>query len=457
MAQRYDASKQETAKRTATGGEKYNDFVYDSFNADEVYAPTTGEYGSKGTTASVYEARQDKLGQTAQARYGQRGDAAQQAANAIGSEGERVASAEAGNAADRANALARRGGPTTDFSQANRAAGGTQATLNALNNFAGSQGSGPSAAQGQLNQATQQGLSQQLAMARSGRGFGSNSANMGQAQGAMAGVTANAANQSAQLRAQEDQAARQRQLSALSTSLGGGLGLGTQYGQQAQFDTQTALQSRGQNDAASLANNQLALANRQMGTGAALQGQQQGAQQNLGFNNLGEQTYLQRSELGQHALDQQAQYELAQQKMAMDAQIANQQADTERDSANVSMATSIFGGIFSDRHSKEKIERLEGALATSLGGKGDALETVSGAPAYAYNYKNPDQPGAKHGRMVGPMAQDLERGPLGDTVVQDTPQGKVVDTPRLTMVNSSAIAEQQKQLDALRRALGKAA
>lgn len=51
--------------------------------------------------------------------------------------------------------------------------------------------------------------------------------------------------------------------------------------------------------------------------------------------------------------------------------------------------------------------------------------------------------------MVGPMAQDLERGPLGDTLVKDTPQGKMVDTGRLTMVNSSAIAEMQRQLEAL--------
>ncbi len=55
------------------------------------------------------------------------------------------------------------------------------------------------------------------------------------------------------------------------------------------------------------------------------------------------------------------------------------------------------------------------------------------------------------------MAQDLEKGPLGNTVVENTPQGKMVNTGRLTMVNSSAIAEQQKQLDALKRALGKAA
>jgi hypothetical protein len=52
------------------------------------------------------------------------------------------------------------------------------------------------------------------------------------------------------------------------------------------------------------------------------------------------------------------------------------------------------------------------------------------------------------------MAQDLEKGPLGDSLVMETPQGKMVDTQRLTMVNSSALAEQQKQLDALKRALG---
>jgi hypothetical protein len=101
----------------------------------------------------------------------------------------------------------------------------------------------------------------------------------------------------------------------------------------------------------------------------------------------------------------------------------------------------------SDERLKE-IEGREEALSA-------ALETVGNAPAYSYRYKDPHAPGAKPGRMVGPMAQDLERGPLGDSVVDDTPGGKMVNTGRLEMVNSSAITELNRKIEALEAALGR--
>jgi hypothetical protein len=435
----YKAAEQDSQTKD---DEYYNDPIYDAFTADTVYAPTTGEYGARARdNLAGYEAqRQNEQGEAAQQRYG---DQARYARNLAGQ-----ASAEAGRQASR---FGKRANPVTDFGQANQAGAGNERTLAALDTFAANQ-DGPSGAQAQLQQATQQGLSQQLAMARSGRGFGGNSAAMGQAQGAMAGVTANAANQSAQLKAQEFADARGRQLQALNASMGGGLGLQGQYGGQAQFDTTAALQGRGQNDAAQLANNQLGLAYDKFGADAA-----------LGYGQLGENTNLEHQQLGQHALDQQAEYELAQQQMQLEAAKANQSADTERDSGNLGLASSLLGAMFSDERSKTKISRLEGAneaLSSALGSDSSgpaALETVRGAPAYSYRYKDPSAPGAKPGRMVGPMAQDLERGPLGDSLVMDTPQGKMVDSGRMTMVTASAVAEQQKQLDALRRALGKAA
>jgi len=68
------------------------------------------------------------------------------------------------------------------------------------------------------------------------------------------------------------------------------------------------------------------------------------------------------------------------------------------------------------------------------------------AKPYTYEYKDPKAPGAKPGKQTGPMAQDLEHLP---GVVQQTPQGKMVDTQRLTAVNASALGEQQKRLDRL--------
>jgi hypothetical protein len=48
--------------------------------------------------------------------------------------------------------------------------------------------------------------------------------------------------------------------------------------------------------------------------------------------------------------------------------------------------------------------------------------------AYSYEYKNPELPGAGEGRHLSVMAQDLEKaGPVGRSMVMETPQGKMVD------------------------------
>jgi hypothetical protein len=48
------------------------------------------------------------------------------------------------------------------------------------------------------------------------------------------------------------------------------------------------------------------------------------------------------------------------------------------------------------------------------------------------------------------MAQDLEKTPAGKSVVKTGPDGmKSIDTARLSLVNTSAISEQQRRLDRL--------
>lgn len=76
---------------------------------------------------------------------------------------------------------------------------------------------------------------------------------------------------------------------------------------------------------------------------------------------------------------------------------------------------------------------------------------MSRAPAYSYEYKNPSAPGAAPGRQVGPMAQDLGHIP---GVVKETPAGtKMVDSQRLTMANTAAIGQTQRENEDLRRRL----
>lgn len=422
-------------ERGNTGDWQNDDFISDTFSAEQVHGPSAG--GGWG------------VGQNPATDYNQARGNESTALNIQGYE----TAQQFGNRADLSDRAAdmaqQRATPVTDYAGADMAAarglqarGGTEASLAALNQFAGDQTGRPSAAQAAIQQAANDGTGRAMALAKSGRGFGGNAAATGQAQQTVASTTANAANQGAATAAAEDAAAQQRRLTALNAALGGGL---SQQGQdlaaqgqaasQSQFDVNAALQNRGINDSYSTAQGQLGLGYNQLGQ-----------QTNLGLLGVG----TDRLQLGQNALNSQAQYELEQQQMRVDAAKANQQADLEKDAGNAGMMSSFMSAVgLSDERVKE-LEGREQALAA-------ALETVGNAPASSYRYKDPGQPGAKPGRQVGPMAQDLERGPLGDTLVIDTPQGKMVDQGRLSMVNSSAITELNRKLEALESALGRRA
>lgn len=400
----------------------------DMFAGQDVDGPAAGAWGQGVTTAGDTSIKQNNQGQQALQRGQQLG---QQAAN--------IGAQNSGSALMAAQAAQNRQGPQANWGQANQTLAGAQNTVNALNQFAASQGQGPSAAQAAGQQQVNQGLGQQIAMARSGRGFGGNAAAMGQAQSGMAAVTANAQNAAMQQAAAEDQANKQRQLAALNASLGGSMGIAGQQGGQSQFDVNAALQNRGMNDAYSTANNQNALGWMQYGTGAQ-----------QGYEGMGNQYNIAHQQLGQNALNSQADYELQQQQMELEAQKANQQTDTERDAANTSTLGSVVSMLaMSDERVKE-LERRESALA-------DALSTLGNAPGYSYKYKNPDQPGAAHGTQVSSMAQDIERGPLGRRIVMDTPQGKMVDYGEVVKMTPGAITELNRKVKALESAFGKAA
>lgn len=98
---------------------------------------------------------------------------------------------------------------------------------------------GPSAAQAQLQSGLNAAQSSNLALARSGRGWGGNAQALAQAQGQNAAMGAQAANQAAMLRAQEDAAWRARQAQNLAGAAGLQTNLGAQ--QQAQAYNQMAL------------------------------------------------------------------------------------------------------------------------------------------------------------------------------------------------------------------------
>lgn len=117
---------------------------------------------------------------------------------------------------------------------------------------------GPSAAQAQLQAGTNQALASNLALARSGGGFGESAGSLGQAGRNAATAIANQGTSAAQLRAQETQADRAQRLQALGMS---GDVLGAQRSGTQAEGTQE-LQAQQQRDAAALGYAAEARANR---------------------------------------------------------------------------------------------------------------------------------------------------------------------------------------------------
>lgn len=137
-----------------------------------------------------------------------------------------------------------------NWGQQNQALGAAGAYGNQLAGLEAQQG--PSAAQAQLQAGTNQAMAGQLALARSGSGFGGNAASAGLAQTNLAGLGAANANNAAMLRAQEDAAWRQRQAGNIAQAAGIQQGIGSQFGEQGARDINAFNAGQAQNDAASM-------------------------------------------------------------------------------------------------------------------------------------------------------------------------------------------------------------
>lgn len=101
---------------------------------------------------------------------------------------------------------------------------------------------------------------------------------------------------------------------------------------------------------------------------------------------------------------------------------------------NIIGAVGGIASLFSDERLKEDIE--PDPLT-------EGLEKIRG---YSYKYKgNPRE-------EAGIMAQDLEETNMAPAVM-DTPEGKMIDTRRLTTMNTAALADQEGRLKAIEKLL----
>ena len=157
-----------------------------------------------------------------------------------------------------------------------------------------------------------------------------------------------------------------------------------------------------------------------------------------------------RTELGKLGIDSQeklAALSRAQQMSLaeMNAQIAREAQDSAQSNALMSgVATIVAAWLMmpvSDRRAKKNIKPAKTKVQDFL----DSLH------AYSYEYKKPDSPGARHGEMLGIMAQDLEKTTLGKQFVRDTPAGKLVDMGQglaAILASQSYLNSRMKRLEA---------
>ena len=74
---------------------------------------------------------------------------------------------------------------------------------------------------------------------------------------------------------------------------------------------------------------------------------------------------------------------------------------------------------------------------------------------HLYTYNNPNEQGAARGLQSGPMAQEIEKSEIGKAAVVDTPNGKMVNTARLTMPMLGGLSMHERRLQSLEQALSK--
>ncbi len=325
----------------------------------------------------------------------------------------------------------------------NRAMG----AMGRLQNFY-QQGPGPSAAEAQMRQGNDANMAQSIALAHSGRGVGNNAAAMRQAQFGNAAAGQQMNQQLGVLRANEASNWRGQQLNAMGMEQQGMAGM---RGQD--------LSSMGQNQQTGLSYGQL-------------QGQLygQGQQNQLGFGTLASGQYTSGEQLRNQILSGQQSSDTSRYGADRGVQVGMAQVGQKQDAANMAMLGSVAGSIgtasgkgggdvpsymennpyTSDIRAKKDIQPASMAGVFDRGTPAD----LRPAQGYQYDYKDPGAPGAAPGRQLGPMAQDLEKTPAGASTVTTGPDGKkAIDTGRLSLVNTSAISEQQKRIDQLEQLL----
>lgn len=250
------------------------------------------------------------------------------------------------------------------------------------------------------------------------------------------------------------------------------------YAQQQSLAQALLAQSQGQGP-----NPAMAMLNQQTGQNIAGQGAlmagQRGASANPGM--LARQIAMQGSGIQQNAVGQaaalQAQQQLSAQQALMQQQNAMNSGALQGEgnqlgamaSQNATGVTGQLGaqGINANVAAGNQTGRnqmmgglLQGGAMAGMMAMSDARQKTGAGPAdmdgfldslspQTYQYKNPDMAGAAPGQRYGVMAQDVEKSAPGNTIVQDTPQGKMMDPVQGLGVALAALGALNKRVRAM--------
>ena len=167
--------------------------------------------------------------------------------------------------------------------------------------------------------------------------------------------------------------------------------------------------------------------------GAGMAGQQQSSLMNeLGMKGdfTGKMSGMTDAQLQDIVAQQNAAQELDMAERGLTAQAAAAKANRPQAPSQTSQLLSTVAAVapvaamFSDRKVKKNIRA---AKSSDLMGTKAIDGFLNDLYAYQYNYKDP---GHGEGKQVGVMAQDLEKSQLGKQMVENTPQGKMVNAAK---------------------------
>ena len=199
--------------------------------------------------------------------------------------------------------------------------------------------------------------------------------------------------------------------------------------------------------AASASGKELKKATRALGQGAAMMGAANRANQRSGYTPM----------VGRAPSGAQASMD------ALRAQLARSQGR-----GGGTLSQSVGGGMmpfaFSDKESKMKAHMLDSIISQKASSQDSVVrkaqrqqhpldDLMSETKPYSFDYNNKGRKlqaalgNDPDGRQYGVMAQDLERSPVGRSMVVDTPAGKVVDTNKAAMASLAANARLNERLE----------